>query len=252
MLKRFFKNDAQTRTDALLIPEKLPRHVALIMDGNGRWAKARNLPRLAGHQRGVETVKSIIKYCSDIGIKYLTVYAFSTENWGRPKDEVDGLMELLARFLKAEIDELHRNQVRMKVLGDIRPLPDAGRTEIERALERTADNTGLTFCIALNYGSRDEILKGVRHVAKQVADGVIALEEISESLFSEALYTAEIPDPDLLIRTSGEMRISNFLLWQIAYSELWFTDIPWPDFTPDELYKALIAYQDRDRRYGKI
>lgn len=252
MLKSLFGKKKRYQASEEIIQEKLPVHVALIMDGNGRWAKARNLPRLAGHQRGVEALKTIIRYSSDIGIRYLTVYAFSTENWNRPQEEVDGLMELLVRFLRAEIDELHANQVRMKVLGDITRLPAAGRTEIENALERTAENKGLTFCIALNYGSRDEILRGVRIIAEAVKSGALEPEAITEQNFCDSLYTAGIPDPDLLIRTSGELRISNYLLWQIAYSELWFTDTPWPDFTPGELDKALIAYQDRDRRYGKI
>lgn len=252
MLKRFFGSNKKYDVPDALALDKLPAHVAVIMDGNGRWAKARNLPRLAGHQRGVEALKTIIRYSSDIGIRYLTVYAFSTENWNRPQEEVDGLMELLVRFLRAEIEELHANRVRMKVLGDISKLPAAGRNEIENALALTAHNTGLTFNIALNYGSRDEILKGVRKLAEEVKAGSLEPEAITETMFSEALYTAGIPDPDLLIRTSGELRISNYLLWQIAYSELWFTETPWPDFTPEEMNKALMAFQDRDRRYGKI
>lgn len=252
MLKRLFGQKERYAPPEALQPDKLPAHLALIMDGNGRWAKARNLPRLAGHQRGGETLKAIIRYCSDIGIRYLTVYAFSTENWSRPKDEVDGLMELLVRFLQAEVDELHANRVRMKVLGDLSRLPKAGQAEFGKALEKTAGNDGLTLCIALNYGSRDEILMGVRALAEAAARGELTPEEITEERFGQALYTAGIPDPDLLIRTSGELRISNFLLWQIAYSELWFTETPWPDFTPQELEKALIAYQDRDRRYGKL
>lgn len=252
MFKRLFGSPKVHQMANTIDPAKLPAHIALIMDGNGRWAKARMLPRLAGHHQGVEALKTIIRYCSDIGIRYLTVFAFSTENWNRPQEEVDGLMDLLVRFLRAEIDELHANQVRMKVLGDISRLPEAGRHEIENALERTAQNSGLTFCIALNYGSRDEILRGVRRIAEAVKAGSLEPEDITEQLFSDALYTAGIPDPDLMIRTSGELRISNYLLWQIAYSELWFTDTPWPDFSPEELNKALIAYQDRDRRYGKI
>ncbi len=252
MLKRFFGLKSKHETGSTIDPVKLPVHLALIMDGNGRWAKSRMLPRLAGHQRGVEALKTIIRYCSDIGIRYLTVYAFSTENWNRPKEEVDGLMELLVRFLRAEIDELHENKVRMKVLGDVSRLPELGRIEIENALERTAQNNGLTFCIALNYGSRDEILRGVRKIAEEVKAGRLDPEDITEQTVDESLYTAGIPDPDLLIRTSGELRISNYLLWQIAYTELWFTETTWPDFSPAELDKALIAYQERDRRYGKI
>lgn len=252
MFKRLLGFRKKNQVSGTLDPEKLPVHIALIMDGNGRWAKARMLPRLAGHHQGVVALKNIIRYSSDIGIRYLTVFAFSTENWNRPQEEVDGLMELLVRFLRAEIDELHENQVRMKVLGDISRLPAAGREEIESALARTSQNKGLTFCIALNYGSRDEILRGVRKIAEEVKAGVLAPEEITEEVFSDSLYTAGIPDPDLLIRTSGELRISNYLLWQIAYSELWFTETAWPDFSPEEMDKALIAYQDRDRRYGKI
>lgn len=252
MLKRLFGKRERYSPPDILDTDKLPRHLALIMDGNGRWAKARSLPRLAGHQRGGETLKTIIRYCSDIGIRYLTVYAFSTENWSRPQDEVDGLMELLVRFLQAETDELHANRVRMKVLGDLSRLPKPAREAFEEALARMAVNDGLTFCIALNYGSRDEILRGVRALATDVREGQLDPEDINEERFSGSLYTAGIPDPDLLIRTSGELRISNFLLWQIAYSELWFTETPWPDFTPGELEKALLAYQDRERRYGKI
>lgn len=252
MLKRFFGSQKKYQVSEQVDHARLPVHIAMIMDGNGRWAKSRNLPRLAGHHQGVEAMKTIIRYCSDLGIRYLTVYAFSTENWNRPQEEVDGLMELLVRFLRAEIDELHENQVRMKVLGDITRLPAAGRAEIENALERTAQNKGITFCIALNYGSRDEILRGVRKIAADVKAGVLEPADITEEIFSDSLYTAGIPDPDLMIRTSGELRISNYLLWQLAYSELWFTQTPWPDFTPEELDKALIAYQDRDRRYGKI
>lgn len=252
MFKRLFGSYKKHKVSEQLDPAKLPVHVAVIMDGNGRWAKARNLPRLAGHHQGVVAMKNIVRYCSDLGIRYLTVYAFSTENWNRPQDEVDGLMELLVRFLKAEIDELHENQVRMKVLGDISRLPAAGRAEIEKALELTAHNKGITFCIALNYGSRDEILTGVKKIAADVKAGILDPESITEEVFSNALYTAGIPDPDLMIRTSGELRLSNYLLWQLAYSELWFTDIPWPEFSPEEMDKALIAYQTRDRRYGKI
>lgn len=252
MLKRLFGINKSAQPSEAINKDQLPVHVAMIMDGNGRWAKARNLPRLVGHQQGMEAMKTMIRYCSDIGIRYLTVYAFSTENWNRPKDEVDGLMELLVRFLRADIDELHANQVRMVMLGDSGRLPDICREEVEKAIALTAQNQGLTLCIALNYGSRDEILRGVRKIAQDVKEGRIDVEAIDEQVFSDALYTAGIPDPDLMIRTSGELRISNYLLWQMAYSELWFTETPWPEFSPAEFDKALIAYQDRDRRYGKI
>ena len=252
MLKRLFGINKTAQPSEQIDREKLPVHIAMIMDGNGRWAKARNMPRLLGHQQGMEAMKTMIRYCSDIGIRFLTVYAFSTENWNRPKDEVDGLMELLVRFLRNDIGELHANNVRMVMLGDISPLPAICREEVEKALTLTAKNNGLTLCIALNYGSRDEILRGVRAIAEGVKAGRLEPEAVTEQMFSNSLYTAGIPDPDLLIRTSGELRISNYLLWQIAYSELWFTETPWPDFSPAELDKALIAYQDRDRRYGKI
>lgn len=252
MLKRLFGMNKTAQPSEQIDREKLPVHVAMIMDGNGRWAKARSLPRLVGHQQGMEAMKTLIRYCSDIGISYLTVYAFSTENWNRPKDEVDGLMELLVRFLRADIGELHANQVRMVMLGDASRLPEICRIEVDKALSLTAQNQGLTLCIALNYGSRDEILRGVRKIAQDVKEGRLDADDIDEKVFSDTLYTKGIPDPDLMIRTSGELRISNYLLWQLAYSELWFTEIPWPDFSPAEFDKALIAYQDRDRRYGKI
>lgn len=252
MFKRIFGLNKSHQASDEVVSGNLPVHIALIMDGNGRWAKARNLPRLIGHQQGMEAMKTMIRYCSDIGIRYLTVYAFSTENWNRPQEEVDGLMELLIRFLKADIDELHANQVRMVLLGDAGRLPPQCRIEIEKALERTAQNQGMTLCIALNYGSRDEILRSVRKIAQDVKVGLLEPEAITEQIFCDSLYTAGIPDPDLMIRTSGELRISNYLLWQLAYSELWFTETAWPDFSPEEMDKALIAYQDRDRRYGKI
>lgn len=248
-LFNFRKTEEVTQLDM----EKLPQHIAIIMDGNGRWAKKRNLPRIAGHKQGVEALRGIIKKASELGIGYLTLYAFSTENWNRPVDEVSGLMELLVHYLRKEVNELHANQVRIKTLGDIQMLPEEARNEISKATELTKNNPGLTVCIALNYGSRKELIQAVKSVAEEYKDGTIAeLDAIDESLFSSHLYTKDIPDPDLMIRTSGEIRISNFLMWQLAYSELWFTDKFWPDFKPADFVEAIVDYQSRNRRFGGV
>lgn len=231
---------------------RIPTHIAIIMDGNGRWAKKRFLPRLAGHKAGTEGLREIIRTCSDLNVKYLTVYAFSTENWGRPEDEVAGLFNLLRVYIDAELGNLHKEGVRIETLGDISKMPVDVRKKIEDAKNKTKDNTNLQFNIALNYGSRDEILKGVQSIADQVAKGQITCEEITEDLMSQSLYTRDMPDPDLLIRTSGELRLSNFLLWQLAYSEFYFTDVFWPDFRKEELIKAIKVYQNRKRRFGKL
>lgn len=232
--------------------ENLPKHIAIIMDGNGRWAVSRNLPRISGHKAGVEAVREVIRYSSDIGIQFLTLYAFSTENWNRPVSEVNGLMELLVLYLKKEIGELSRNNVKINVMGDISKLPKKAVLEIEKAVTSTSNNTGLTVNIALNYGSRSEILKAAKKLCQSVKNSSIDIKDIDENLFSQYLYTKNIPDPDILIRTSGEQRISNFLLWQIAYSELLFIEVYWPDFKSEHLMEAIIDFQSRQRRFGGL
>ena len=230
----------------------LPEHVAVIMDGNGRWAKTKGAARIFGHRNAIEAVRQVIEGAGEIGIKYLTLYAFSTENWGRPKEEVDALMELLVNTLQKEITRLHKNNVKLKTIGDITQLPKDCRENLQEATEATKDNTGLTLLIALNYSGRWEILKAVNEMTSLVASGVLKPGAIDEQLFSEYLETKDIPDPALLIRTSGEMRISNFLLWQIAYTELYITQKLWPDFRKEDLYEAINEYQKRERRFGKV
>lgn len=231
---------------------KVPRHIAIIMDGNGRWAKSRFMPRTYGHKVGVETIRKIVKECSRLGVKYLTLYAFSTENWKRPEEEVSALMGLLVTYLRGELEELHKNDVVIKTIGDISALPKACVDELEKSIEQTKDNKGLVLSLALNYGGRMDILKSVKSIAKDVKDGKIGVEEIDEKMISDSLYTREIVDPDLVIRTSGEQRLSNFLLWEVAYSEFYFTDSHWPDFDEKELQKAIFSYQNRDRRFGGV
>lgn len=232
----------------------LPRHVAVIMDGNGRWAQKNNVSRVAGHNAGMLAMKEIIKRADVLGIKYLTVYAFSTENWKRSQEEVGGIFGLLVKYVASELKELDENNVKVAVLGDTTGIPKAARASIDKALTTTRDNDGLHFNIALNYGSRQEIVRAVRSLAELVASGEMAVEEIDEEALSARLYTGEengdIPDPDLIIRTSGEERISNFLLWQAAYSELAFSDSLWPDFTPDEFEEIVAGYAKRERRFG--
>lgn len=230
----------------------LPQHIAIIMDGNGRWAKKRNLPRTMGHKAGVETIREIVKTCSKIGVKYLTLYAFSTENWKRPQDEVNTLMNLLVEYLRKEVEELDKNNVIINWIGDISKLPLICQEELKRAKEKTKDNNGLTLTLALNYGGRDEIKRAIINIAKDINAGKLDVDSIDENTISGYLDTANIPDPDLLIRPSGELRISNFLLWQIAYSELWFSDIYWPDFSSKYLLEAIKDYQKRERRFGTI
>ena len=230
----------------------VPAHIAIIMDGNGRWAKERGQVRLKGHQAGMESLREIVRACSDLGVKYLTVYAFSTENWKRPAEEVSGIFALLVRYVAKELKELNANNVQIRMLGDISPLPDAARKAAQDAVDSTAGNTGLVFNIAINYGGRAEIVRAAASLARQVKDGVIDPETITEESFAAHLYTADMPDPDLIIRTGGEMRLSNFLTWQSAYSELYVTDTYWPDFTPEKLKEAIEAFNGRDRRYGGI
>lgn len=236
----------------LIQKDKLPQHIAIIMDGNGRWARKRLMPRTMGHRAGMTTLKQVVETCAQLEIPCLTVFAFSTENWKRPHDEVDYLMSLLVEYLHKEIGELHQNGIRIRILGDYRQLPSKSRQAIDLAVEKTACNTGMVFNIAINYGARAEIIRAVQQIAGQVKRGELAPQSINEETLNEALYTAGLPDPDLLIRTAGEMRISNFLLWQIAYAELWFSSLMWPDFNREELLKAIWNFQQRDRRFGGL
>lgn len=235
-----------------MIDNKLPKHVAIIMDGNGRWAKKRFMPRLAGHKAGVETLKKIIEYSSNIGIKYLTVYAFSSENWNRPKNEIDGILKLLMVTFTKELEKLNENNVIIKMLGDKNNIPENVKNVFEKSELRTKNNTGLQLNVAFNYGGRDEILSSVKKIAELCIENKIDIDSISKELIEENLYTAGIPDPDFVIRTSGEIRLSNFLLWQISYSELYFTETFWPDFNVEEYAKALEEFKSRKRRYGKL
>ncbi|RDY23901.1 isoprenyl transferase [Romboutsia maritimum] len=230
----------------------VPTHIAIIMDGNGRWAKKRFLPRTAGHKAGVETIREIVKECSRLNIKHLTLYAFSTENWKRPKLEVDTLMNLLSTYLRNEIAELHKNNVRLTAIGDTTELPSVCKRELKSAMELTKDNDGVNLNLALNYGSRYDIKNAVLGIVKDFKSGKIDIDSIDEDVIKNYLSTKSIPDPDLVIRTSGEQRLSNFLLWEVAYSEFYFTDIHWPDFNKDELQKAICVYQKRDRRFGGV
>jgi len=222
------------------------------MDGNGRWAKQQGEVRLFGHSSGVEAVRDVLKACVDLGVKHLTLYAFSTENWNRPKEEVDGLMNLMVETIANEVSELNENDVRLRSIGDESKLPDACKNELHRAQAATSKNKSIDLILALNYSARWEIINAVRNIAKRVEDGEIAANEVNESEFEQELTMPEIPDPELLIRTSGEYRLSNFLLWQIAYAELYFTDKLWPDFTRDDLFLAVLDYQNRERRFGKV
>lgn len=229
---------------------QIPTHLAIIMDGNGRWAEQRHLPRILGHRKGVETVQSVVDECLSLGIGYLTLYAFSSENWGRPRDEVDALMGLLGSFLKKELSQLHRRGIRLMAIGEINRLPEAIARILSDIIEQTAANDRLVLTLALSYGSRDELTRAMRRIADEVASGVLLPADVTEVRIAAALDTAGLPDPDLLIRTSGEMRISNFLLWQLAYTELYFTETLWPDFSGEQLHQALNEYSCRQRRFG--
>ena len=231
---------------------KLPAHVAIIMDGNGRWAKKRLLNRVNGHEKGSDTVRAVVRACREIGISYLTLYAFSTENWQRPKTEVEALMTLLRNFLRSEQKELVENNIRLRTIGQTDRLPAKVQQVLHQTISATEDNTAMTLILALSYGSRAEIIRMVQELASQAQHGEIDSKSITAELIADHLYTRDIPDPDLLIRTSGEMRISNFLLWQIAYTEIFVTPTLWPDFSRDELLEILIDYQSRERRYGKV
>lgn len=231
---------------------KLPHHVAIIMDGNGRWAKSRGEDRLFGHLNGVDSVRDSLKAAREIGIEYLTLYAFSTENWNRPKEEVDALMDLLVETIVSEIEELHEKSVRLMAIGDIDHLPNKCKNALKEAIVKTKENKNITLVLALSYSSRWEITRAVKQIAEKVKNGEISPEHINDQMISSYLTTKEIPDPELLIRTSGEKRLSNFLLWQSAYTELYFTDIYWPEFRKQNFFEAIIAYQSRERRFGKI
>lgn len=232
--------------------DRLPKHVAVIMDGNGRWAKQRGLPRFMGHRRGVDVLKDLLRCCRDWGVEALTAYAFSTENWGRPSEEVEFLMTLFERVLRQELREMMEEDVRIRFVGNLSVLPRSLQAEIERAVAETTNNQGIQFSVATNYGGRQEIIQACRAIAQKVQQGLLTPDEIDETLFDRHLYTAGNCDPDLLIRTSGEMRLSNFLLWQMAYSEIYVTDTLWPDFDRKEFHQALSAYQQRERRFGKV
>lgn len=232
--------------------QKLPKHIAIIMDGNGRWAKQRFLPRNLGHQEGMERVIEIVEAANEIGIEYLSLYAFSTENWKRPENEIQGLMKILVYFIRKELNKLHKNNVKLQVLGDISKLPELPRQEVEKAINLTKGNDGMVLNIALNYGGRDEIILGIKGILKDANMGKIDIDEIDTEVFSQYLYTKNQPDPDLMIRPSGELRISNFLLYQMAYTEFWFSDVLWPDFHKEKLYEAIIDFQKRNRRFGGI
>lgn len=231
-------------------PNRVPRHIAVIMDGNGRWAKQRGKNRLSGHKAGIEAVRETIRCANDVGVDYLTIYGFSSENWKRPADEVTGLMDLFAKTMLAEVEELHKEQVRVRAIGHLAALPRKTRGSFEQAWEMTKNNSGMTLFVAVNYGGRTEIVDGIKAYLQDLEAGTAP--ELDDESFSQYLYTADAPDPDLLIRTSGELRISNFLLWQIAYAEFYCTDVLWPDFDRYELLRAMIVYQKRDRRFGAV
>ncbi|MBU3193877.1 isoprenyl transferase [Clostridium algidicarnis] len=246
--KKLIRPNEQLKLDM----NNIPKHIAIIMDGNGRWAKEKNLPRSMGHKAGVETIRCIVKECNKLGIKYLTLYAFSTENWNRPKEEINTLMGLLIQYLRNEFNELHENGVVINHIGDITKLPLSCQKELISAYEKTKNNTGVIMNLALNYGGRDEIVYAVNSLIKDFSEKDILKQPIDEKVFEKYLYTKDMPDPDLIIRPSGEQRISNFLLWQCAYSEFWYSDIYWPDFGIGDLHKAIADYQRRDRRFGSV
>lgn len=231
--------------------DRLPKHLAIIMDGNGRWAKLQGMVRAFGHENGSKSVRLTVETCARLGIENLTLYAFSTENWKRPKLEVDTLMKLLINSLRKEQKTLQENNIRLNTIGNLKMLPKSAQKELAEVIEKTKTNTRMTLTIALSYGSREEIVAAVRDISDKVKNNIISINDIDESIINQHLYTHNLPDVDLLIRTSGEHRISNFLLWQIAYAELYFTDVLWPDFKEDDLYRAIISFQQRERRFGK-
>ena len=240
-----------SKKNKILSSKKIPKHIAIIMDGNGRWAANKNLPRIAGHKEGINSVKEITQECGELGVKFLTLFTFSIENWRRPKIEVSALMNLLVETIKHEINELMKNNVRLHVIGRIMELPEKPRVEMMKGIKKTKNNSGLNLVLALNYSGRTEILDAVKKMKSDIEKNIIN-SEITEKTFSEYLYTKKIPDPDLVIRTSGESRISNFLLWQMAYSEIIITETHWPAFRANELYNSILDYQSRERRFGKV
>jgi undecaprenyl diphosphate synthase len=242
----------EERLFAELDANRLPQHVAVIMDGNGRWAQRRHLPRIAGHRAGVQSARTVIESCARLNIPALTLYAFSMENWRRPKAEIDFLMRLLREYLRKELPVIHRNNIRLLVIGRPDQLPEAVRTDVERAMAQTAKNSGMQLAVALNYGGRAELVDAFNRILDRVRNNGLANARVDEDMISQHLYTAGLPDPDLLIRTSGEMRVSNFLLWQIAYAEIYVTETLWPDFTRAQLLEALLDFQKRERRYGGL
>ncbi len=229
----------------------IPKHTAIIMDGNGRWAEQKGMPRIFGHQNGVTAVRRIVEAASKFNIKYLTLFTFSVENWDRPRSEVDTLMGLLVQTLKDQFEDMFKNNIKLNAIGDLDTLPGEVREELFTIIESTKDNTGMTLTLALSYGGKQEIFKAVKEISEKVKNDIICLDNFDDSVINDHLYTSNLPDVDLLIRTSGEKRISNFLLWQIAYAELYFTDVYWPDFTEEDLEKAIVEYQNRERRFGK-
>lgn len=231
--------------------DRIPRHIAIIMDGNGRWAKEQGQDRLYGHFHGVESVRNIVEGCAELGVEYLTLYAFSTENWDRPEYEVIGLMELLVSTIRKEVESLHKNNIKLHVIGDMNMLPEYAKQELNEALDFTKNNTGLNLIMALSYSGRWELLNAVKNIAFEVKQGKLNVEAIDQDILQKFLCTSAFPDPELMIRTSGEFRISNFLLYQLAYAELYFTNVRWPDFRKDNLYEAILDYQGRERRFGK-
>lgn len=237
--------------DKKQLNSNIPKHIAIIMDGNGRWAKKKGFFRAVGHENGSKAVREVVESCAEIGVKYLTLYAFSTENWNRPKLEIDTLMKLLVNSLKKEIKTLQDNNIQLNAIGNLQSLPEKARTELLEVIEKTKSNSHMTLTLALSYGSREELVKTIQEISIKVKNGVISPHLINESVINEHLYTKNLPDVDLLIRTSGEQRISNFLLWQIAYAELYFTEILWPDFKKADLFEAIFNYQKRERRFGK-
>jgi undecaprenyl diphosphate synthase len=258
MLKKLFKRSDKTKqldnelNIGFVENENIPSHIAIIMDGNGRWAKKRSMPRIKGHHEGMNTVKRITRYANKLGVNVLTLYAFSTENWKRPKTEVEFLMNLPQQFLNAFLPELMELNIRVQMIGDFEALPTHTQKALQAAMDATASNTGLILNFAMNYGSRDEIVRAVKAISNKVQQGETVIDNISEEMITEHLYTAHLAEPDLLIRTSGEVRLSNFMLWQLAYTEFWFTDVLWPDFDESCLLEAVQVYQSRNRRYGGL
>ncbi|HBS59552.1 MAG TPA: isoprenyl transferase [Firmicutes bacterium] len=257
--KKWFGSKSNRRTPEdggspahLIDKNRIPKHIAIIMDGNGRWAQKRGMPRAFGHRAGVEALRDTVKLCSELGVQILTVYAFSTENWKRPKEEVNMLMNLLIEYLQKEVDELHNQRVQVRFVGETGSLPQPVQREIARARDITGKNQGLILNIAVNYGGRKEIVEGVKKIYQDLAAGMLTLAEVDDRLFANYLYTGGLADPDLLIRPSGDYRVSNFLLWQLAYTEFWFSDILWPDFSRQDLMQAIHDFQCRDRRFGGL